>query len=451
MSRDRFVHLHNHSEYSLLDGACRTREMVDEAKSQGMDALALTDHGSLFGAIEFYQTAIASDLKPIIGCEVYVAPGDRRDKRPRKGENAYHLLLLARDVEGYRNLMKLSSLGYLEGFYYRPRVDKALLREHAEGLIACSACLQGEVSIHNVAGRTEEAKKSALEHREIFGEGNYYLEVQNHGIEEEVRDTEAMIALSRELDIPLVATNDVHFMRPEHAESHEVLLCVQTGKMLSDADRMRSNSQLYFRTSAEMRRLFAGIPEALDNTARIAERCNLLLEFGEMHLPRYPLPPGFTALPTYLRHLAYEGAKARYPALDAELERRLEYELEIIEHMGFAGYFLIVADFTKQARSMGIPVGPGRGSAAGSLVSYCLGITNIDPIKYDLLFERFLNPERVSMPDIDIDFCYERRSEIIRYVVEKYGEESVAQIITFGTMAARAAVRDVGRVMGLPC
>ena len=450
MSIDRFVHLHNHSEYSLLDGACRTREMVAEAKAHGMAALALTDHGSLFGAIEFYQNAVQGGIKPIIGCEVYVAPGDRRDKRPRKGESAYHLVLLARDLNGYRNLMKLSSLGYLEGFYYRPRVDKALLREHSQGLIASSACLQGEVTVHNVAGRLDQAKQTALEYREIFGEENFYLEIQHHDIEDELRNIESMITLSRELDIPLVATNDIHFMRPEHAESHEVLLCVQTGKTLGDVDRMRSNRMLYFRTPEEMAGLFTGIPEALANTARIADRCNLLLEFGEMHLPKYPLPSRFKTLAGYLRHLAFEGAGARYPTLTPELEERLEYELRIIEQMGFAGYFLIVADFTKQARDMGIPVGPGRGSAAGSLVSYCLGITNIDPIKYDLLFERFLNPERVSMPDIDIDFCYERRSEIIRYVVEKYGEESVAQIITFGTMAARAAVRDVGRVMGLP-
>jgi DNA polymerase-3 subunit alpha len=424
--------------------------MVAEAKARGMGALALTDHGSLFGAVEFYQTAVSSGIKPIIGCEVYVAPGDRRDKRPRKGENSYHLVLLARDLNGYRNLMKLSSLAYLEGFYYRPRVDRALLREHSEGLIASSACLQGEVSIHNVNGRHEKARQTALELQEIFGEGNFYLEIQNHDIEEELRDIDAMITLSRELDIPLVATNDVHFMSPEHAESHEILLCVQTGKTMSDVDRMRSNSQLYFRTPDEMRELFAGVPEALANTAVIADRCNLLLEFGEMHLPKYPLPGGFKTLPSYLRHLAYQGARQRYPEITPDLEKRLEYELDIIEQMGFAGYFLIVADFTKQARDMSIPVGPGRGSAAGSLVSYSLGITNIDPIKYDLLFERFLNPERISMPDIDIDFCYERRSEIIRYVVEKYGEESVAQIITFGTMAARAAVRDVGRVMGLP-
>ncbi len=424
--------------------------MVAEADALGMEALALTDHGVLFGAIEFYKNAMAADVKPIIGCEVYVAPGDRRDKRPRQGEKSYHLILLARDQTGYQNLMYLSSMGFIEGFYYRPRVDKALLRERSEGLIACSSCLQGEVSIHNVQGRAKEAKRAALEYQEIFGEGNFFLEIQNHDLEEEKRDIDAMISLSRELDIPLVATNDVHFMKPEHAESHEVLLCVQTGKTLLDPDRMHSNPQLFFRTQEEMANLFAGLPEALENTAAIAKRCNLLLEFGEMHLPRYPLPQGFKTLPEFLRHSAYEGARKRYPEIDEEIEERLEYELKTIEQMGFPGYFLVVADFTRQARSMGIPVGPGRGSAAGSLVSYCLGITAIDPLAYDLLFERFLNPERVSMPDIDIDFCYERRGEIIRYVVEKYGEESVAQIITFGTMAARAAVRDVGRVMGLP-
>ncbi len=450
MSQDAFVHLHNHSEYSLLDGACRIRDMVGQAVEWGMPALALTDHGSLHGVIEFYREAVGAGIKPIIGCEVYVAPGDRRDRRARQGEIAWHLVLLARNDKGYRNLMKLSSLGYLEGFYYKPRVDKALLRQYSEGLIALSACLQGEVTSHNINGRRDAAKKAALEYQDIFGEENFYLEVQHHDIEAEIRNIDAMISLSRELGIPLVATNDVHFMKPEHADSHEVLLCVQTGKTLSDTDRMHSNSKLYFRPYEEMARLFAGIPEALSNTAVIAERCNLVLEFDQMHLPRYPLPAGFSSLTEYMRHLAFEGALRRYPVLTPELEQRLEYELGIIDQMGFAGYFLIVADFTQQARRMGIPVGPGRGSAAGSLVSYCLGITNIDPIKYDLLFERFLNPERVSMPDIDIDFCYERRNEIIRYVVDKYGEESVSQIITFGTMKARAAVRDVGRVMGLP-
>lgn len=449
MSTSSFVHLHNHSEFSLLDGACRTSDLVAEAKAQGMEALALTDHGSLFGTIEFYKNAIAAGIKPIIGCEVYVAPGDRRDKRASRGSAFNHLILLVRDLTGYRNLMKLSSLGYLEGFYYKPRVDKALLREHSEGLIACSACLKGEIAVHNVNGRQADAKKAALEFQEIFGEENFYLEIQNHDIEEEKINIDAMITLSRELGIPLVATNDIHFIKPEHAESHEVLLCVQTSKTLDDPDRMHSNSQLFFRTGEEMSRLFAGLPEALENTAKIAKRCNLLLEFGEMYLPNYPLPKNHKTLSSYLREVAYEGANRRYLSISGEVEHRLDYELETIEQMGFAGYFLIVADFTRQARSIGIPVGPGRGSAAGSLVSYSLGITNIDPIKYDLLFERFLNPERISMPDIDIDFCYERRSEIIRYVVEKYGEESVAQIITFGTMAARAAVRDVGRVMGI--
>jgi DNA polymerase-3 subunit alpha len=450
VSGSGFVHLHNHSEYSLLDGACRTRDMVAQAVDYEMPALALTDHGSLFGVIEFYRNAVAAGLKPIVGCEVYVAPGDRRDRRPRQGEVAWHLVLLARNTRGYQNLMKLSSLGYLEGFYYKPRVDKALLREYSEGLIALSACLKGEVTSHNVARRPDAAKKAALEYQEIFGEGNFYLEVQHHDIEDEIRNIDLMISLSRELGMPLVATNDIHFMKPEHADSHEVLLCVQTGKTLSDTDRMRSNRHLYFRSPDEMGRLFTGLPEALAGTVEIAERCNLVLEFGQMHLPRYPLPAGFSSLTEYMRHLAFDGARKRYPAITPELEARLEYELGVIEQMGFAGYFLVVADFTHQARQMGIPVGPGRGSAAGSLVSYCLGITNIDPIKYDLLFERFLNPERVSMPDIDIDFCYERRSEIIRYVVDKYGEESVAQIITFGTMKARAAVRDVGRVMGIP-
>jgi len=450
VSTPPFVHLHNHSEYSLLDGACRTKEMVDEAKALGMEALALTDHGTLFGVIEFYQNAITAGIKPIIGCEIYVAPGDRRDKRPRQGDASYHLILLARDMNGYRNLLKLSSLGFLEGFYYKPRVDKALLREYSEGLIACSACLKGEISVHNINRRPAEAKKAALEYQEIFGEENFFLEVQNHDIEEEMVNIDAMISLSRELGIPLVATNDIHFMKPEHAESHEVLLCVQTGKTLEDPDRIHSNRQLYFRTPEEMANLFAGLPEALENTAKIAKRCNLLMEFGEMYLPNYPLPKGFKTLSSHLRHVVYEGVKERYPSITKEIEDRLEYELGTIEQMGFAGYFLIVADFTGQARSMGIPVGPGRGSAAGSLVSYSLGITNIDPIEYDLLFERFLNPERISMPDIDIDFCYERRGEIIHYVIEKYGEESVAQIITFGTMAARAAVRDVGRVMGMP-
>ncbi len=445
-----FIHLHNHTHYSLLDGACRIEDMIELAIQFKMPALAITDHGNMFGAIEFFKKAKKAGIKPIIGVEAYIAPESRFEKSTQKGrENAYHIVLLAKNQEGYRNLLKLVSAGYLEGFYYKPRIDKELLRKHHEGLIALTACLHGEVPHRMVKSGMDAARKSALEYKEIFGE-DFYLEIQDHGIPEEAIVREGMKELSEELNIPLVATNDIHYLKKEHADAHDILLCLQTGKDYDDPNRMRySTKELYFKSPQEMEELFGDYPGAIENTLEIAEKCNLEIPFGTLHLPVYQIPAEETVstLDDYLEKLAWEGLQKRYEEITPEIKQRFEHEISVIKQMGFSGYFLIVRDFTSYARQNGIPVGPGRGSAAGSLVSYALGITNIDPLRYNLIFERFLNPERVTMPDIDIDFCYERREEVIQYVRQKYGEKNVTQIITFGTMAARAVIRDVGRVL----
>jgi len=458
-----FVHLHLHSQFSLLDGANRLDDVIGAAVERGMPAVALTDHGNLFGAIEFYDKARRAGLKPIIGIEAYVTSGDMRDRDPRtRGGGANHLVLLATDLAGYRNLLKLSSRAFLEGFYYKPRMDKALLRECSEGLIALSACLKGDVNEQIVAGREREAEALAREYVEIFGEGNFYLELQDHGIEEQRLANEALRRISRRTGIPLVATNDCHYLRDSDAFAHDVLLCIGTQKNLTDPDRLRyASDQFYLKTAEEMAALFPGDAAAIENTLAIAERVDLEIPRGEFHLPEFPIPEGETAQ-SYFDRVARGGLEERFaemrarrsPTLarlgEATYRERLEREISIIEQMGFPGYFLVVWDFIRHARENHVPVGPGRGSAAGSLVSFALRITDIDPLKYGLLFERFLNPERVSMPDIDIDFCMRRRGEVIDYVSAKYGRDKVAQIITFGTLAAKAVIRDVGRVMGLP-
>ncbi len=453
MKSANFVHLHTHSQYSLLDGACRLDSVIEMAREYKMPALAITDHGNMFGAIEFFRKATKAGIKPIIGCEAYVAGGSRFDKKPSGSfpDGGFHLVLLAKNQTGYKNLIKLSTAAYLEGFYHRPRIDKELLKKHAEGLIATSACLKGEVNWNLLNGRTEQAVMAARELNDIFGEGNFFLEIQNHGLEKEHLLLPKLEAVSKETNIPLVATNDCHYLRQKDAEAHDALLCIQTGKMVSDRDRMRYNSdQIYFKSPAEMEEVLGDFKSAMENTIRIAEACNLELELGKLQLPMFPIPPTFTSPDLYLQDLCRKGLGELYTEITDEIEERLKYELGVIKQMGYAGYFLIVKDFCDYARSQNIRVGPGRGSAAGSLVSYALKITSIDPIKFDLLFERFLNPERISMPDIDIDFADLGRDRIIQYVIDKYGKENVTQIITFGTMAARGAVRDVGRVLGIP-
>ncbi len=456
-----FTHLHVHTQYSLLDGSSRIGELIARAKELGQEALAITDHGCMFGVIDFYKEAVKQGIKPILGCEVYVAPGSRLDKGSREDESRYyHLILLAEDNEGYANLMKIVSIGYVDGFYYKPRVDLETLRRYHKGIIASSACLAGEVARALSAGMYEEARNAALRYRDIFGQDNFFLELQDHGIELQRTVNAGIVRLSRETGIPLIATNDSHYTFAEDAEPHDILLCIQTGKKVTDTDRMRyEGGQYYLKSEEEMRALFRYAPEAIDNTSRIAERCSVEIEFGNYKLPVFAVPDGKTA-DAYLRELCYEGIERRYPGClheedggrkryGMDLRARLEYELQTIETMGFVDYFLIVSDFIGYAKKHGIPVGPGRGSAAGSVVAYSLEITNIDPVRYSLLFERFLNPERVSMPDIDVDFCYERRQEVIDYVARKYGADHVSQIITFGTMAAKGVVRDVGRVMGM--
>lgn len=448
-----FTHLHVHTEYSLLDGASRIKDLVSRAKELGMDSIAITDHGVMFGVIDFYRECIKQGIKPILGCEVYTAARTRFDKDAEKDKHMGHLVLLARNDRGYRNLMKIVSEGYRHGFYYKPRIDKDVLREYSEGIIALSGCLAGEVQHRLLNGDYEGAKKEALEMRDIFGEDSFYLELQDQGLEEEMRILPDMKRLREETGIPFAATNDVHYVRQEDAATQDVLICIQTSATIDEENRMRfSNDQFYLKSEEEMRRIFANIPEACDNTARIAESCNVTIKFGELHLPDFHAPDGMTNS-MYLRKLCTEGLVQRYGgpdgAVEESLRRRLDYELSTIENMGYVEYFLIVWDFINYAKNKGIMVGPGRGSAAGSIVAYTLRITDIDPIKYGLIFERFLNPERVSMPDIDIDFCYERRGEVIDYVTEKYGEDRVSQIITFGTMKAKQAVRDVGRVLNV--
>ncbi|HXH81448.1 MAG TPA: DNA polymerase III subunit alpha, partial [Candidatus Tectomicrobia bacterium] len=452
MTHAEFVHLHVHSEYSLLDGAAQLEKLVAKAKALRFPAIALTDHGNLFGAIDFYLAAQKAGIKPIIGCELYVAPGSRKDRGSQDGgyEGANHLTVLVRDARGYRNLIKLVSKAYLEGFYYKPRVDKALLAEHAEGLLALSGCLNSEVSRLISAGEPARARQAAGWYQDVFGKDAYFMEVQAHGLSEQVKVTAETVAIARAIGAPIAGTNDSHYLEAGHARAHEALLCIQTGATMSDPDRWRfSSDEFYVKSAEEMARVFADLPEACRNTLAVAERCNLTLEFGRFHLPRYRVPEGHT-LESYLEELAREGLRRRYgPSPGDAVEARLAHELAVIQKMGFAGYFLVVWDFIHYARQHGIAVGPGRGSSAGSLVAYCLGITNIDPLRYGLLFERFLNPERISMPDMDIDFADDRRDEVIRYVADKYGRDRVAHIITFGTLGAKAAIRDVGRVLGM--
>lgn len=445
-----FVHLHTHSEYSLLDGAARIKNLVKRAKELDMPALALTDHGVMYGIIDFYEAAKAHEIKPIIGCEVYVAPRNRFEKSSRKEDAPYHLVLLAKNNEGYRNLMRLVTLGYFEGFYYKPRVDKELLAKHHEGLIALSGCISGEIAKLIIGRKEDEAKKVALELRDIFGKENFFLEIQNQHLKEQKIVNEVLSDLSRDLKVPLVATNDIHYVLKSDHVAQDVLLCIQTGSTVEEEDRlMFQTDEFYLKSAEEMKAVLGDFDDALENTLKIAEMCKVDLTFDQILLPHYSVPQDY-GLDSYLEKLCQENLPKRYKEVTPEIRERLNHELEVIKKTGFSGYFLVVWDFVKFAKEEGIRVGPGRGSAAGSIVSYVLGITNIDPLENGLLFERFLNPERLSMPDIDIDFCYERRNEVIDYVTKKYGEDKVAQIITFGTMQARAAIRDAGRVLGLP-
>ena len=449
MNKD-FIHLHVHTEYSLLDGFSRLDKLINRAKELNMQAIAITDHGCMFGAIDFYKKAKAAGIKPVIGCEVYTASRGLRDKDPNFDKRYGHLVLLAKNMTGYKNLIKLVSTSYVEGFYYKPRVDIEELKKHNEGIIALSACLAGDVS-NNILNRNyDEAKRFALLYRDIFGEGNFYLEIQDHHLPEQKEVNAGLVKLSKETGIPLVATNDLHYVNKEDAKTHDVLMCIQMGKTLNDPSRMKFGSdEFYLKSREEMEELFPYAIDALDNTVKIAEQCNVEFDFNTIHLPRYDVPEGYTT-DSYLRELCFKGLEERYKNPSQEVIERLDYELNVIEKMGYVEYFLITWDFINYAKENNIMVGPGRGSAAGSIVAYTLKITDIDPIKYSLLFERFLNPERVSMPDIDIDFCYERREEVIDYVKRKYGEDHVAQIITFGTMKAKAAIRDVGRVLDIP-
>lgn len=447
----KFTHLHVHTEYSLLDGSSKIKEITARAKELGMDSLAITDHGVMYGVIDFYKAAREAGIKPVLGCEVYVAPGSRFDKQPGESEERYyHLVLLAENNKGYKNLMKIVSRGFTEGFYYKPRVDYEILEQFHEGIIALSACLAGEVQRYLARGMYEMGCEAARRYEKIFGKGNFFLELQDHGIPEQKYVNPQLLRMSQELGIDVVCTNDVHYTYADDADAHDILLCIQTGKKVTDENRMRyEGGQYYLKSPEEMSELFPYAPQALENTCRIAERCNVEIEFGVTKLPLYEVPEGYDSW-SYLNYLCSEGLKRRYPDADDEIKSRMDYELSVIHSMGYVDYFLIVWDYINFARTHGIAVGPGRGSAAGSIVSYCLGITDIDPIKYGLIFERFLNPERVSMPDIDVDFCYERRQEVIDYVVDKYGKDCVVQIVTFGTMAARAVIKDVGRVLDLP-
>ena len=445
-----FVHLHTHSEYSLLDGAARVKGLVQKAVQEGMPALAITDHGVLYAAVDFYKEAKKCDLKPIIGFEAYVARRSRLDRVPKLDDSQYHLVLLARDEEGYRNLLQLCSRASLEGFYYKPRIDRELLEKYRSGLIALSGCVSGEIPELILSGRITEAEATAAYYRELMGADNFYLEMQDHGMPEQQVINRELVRIARKMNLPLVATNDIHYLEKSDAFYQDVLLCIQTGKTINDENRMRfSSAEYYFKSAREMEELFREVPEAITNTLKIAERCNLEFSFNEFYLPSFEIPSGETP-ESCLKRLVYQRLPQKYPDYDHRVTERLDYELEVINRMGFAGYFLIVQDLVNWARGRGIAVGPGRGSAAGSLVSYLLSITTIDPLRYGLLFERFLNPERVSMPDIDIDFCFERRDEVIEYIVRRYGHDRVAQIITFGTMAARAAIRDVGRALDYP-
>ena len=447
-----FTHLHVHTEYSLLDGSSKISELLPRAKELGMDSLAITDHGVMYGVIDFYKKAKEVGVKPILGCEIYVAPGSRFDREQSRGDDRYyHLVLLAENNQGYKNLMKIVTRGFTEGYYYKPRVDYEILERYHEGIIALSACLAGEIPNKILKEDYEGARAAARRMNELFGQGNFFLELQDHGLRQQTQVNSVIMRMSKELDIPLVVTNDVHYIKEEDAVPHDILLCIQTGKLVTDQDRMRyEGGQFFLKSEEEMQKVFPYAKEALENTHKIAERCNVEIVFGEQKVPKFDVPEGYDAF-SYLKELCEKGLVKRYGDPPPEdLKERLAYELDTIKNMGYVDYFLIVWDFIRFAKSQDIAVGPGRGSAAGSIVAYCLEITNIDPIRYQLIFERFLNPERVSMPDIDIDFCYERRQEVIDYVYEKYGKDKVVQIITFGTMAARMAVRDVGRVMNIP-
>lgn len=447
-----FTHLHVHTEYSLLDGSSKISELLPRAKELGMDSLAITDHGVMYGVIDFYKKAKEIGIKPILGCEIYVAPGSRFDREQSRGEDRYyHLVLLAENNQGYRNLMKIVTRGFTEGYYYKPRVDYEVLEKYHEGIIALSACLAGEIPNKILKEDYEGAREAARRMQTLFGPDNFFLELQDHGLRAQTQVNSVIMRMAKELNIPLVVTNDVHYIKEEDAIPHDILLCIQTGKLVSDKDRMRyEGGQFFLKSEEEMQKVFPYAKEAMENTHKIAERCNVEIVFGEQKVPKFDVPKGYDAF-SYLKELCEQGIKKRYgDPPPQELQERLAYELDTIRNMGYVDYFLIVWDFIHFARSQGIAVGPGRGSAAGSIVSYCLEITDIDPIRYQLIFERFLNPERVSMPDIDIDFCYERRQEVIDYVYEKYGKDKVVQIVTFGTMAARMAVRDVGRVMDIP-
>src|SRR6184192_1992903 len=451
MARDSFVHLHLHTEYSLLDGAIRMKELMKKAAEFKMPAVAITDHGNLFGAIEFYQEAIRSGVKPIIGCEAYVAPGSHKDRPASRRHSAYHFTFLAQNEAGYRNLVKLITAAHLDGFHYAPRIDKELLSAHAAGLIGLSGCLAGEINSAIQANNLEKAKQSAAEYRDILGPENFFMEMHDHGMEAQRLCNRVLPQIARDIGVGLVAANDVHFLRRSDHDAHDVMLCIGTGKMVQDEHRMRYVPELYFKSPAEMREVFRDFPEAITNTLEIAERCRIDLEFGRSKYPEYPVPAGKTR-EGYLRELCYQGLRERYgerATTDSELLKRVDYELGVLEQTGFVSYMLIVWDFIHFAKERGIPVGPGRGSAAGSLVAYVLGITDIDPLQYGLIFERFLNPDRISPPDIDVDFCEARRGEVLEYVRQKYGERRVAQIITFGRLKARSVVRDVARVMGL--
>ena len=447
---DEFVHLHVHTEYSLLDGASRIEDLIVKAKDLGMTSLAITDHGTMYGVINFYKAAIKHDIKPIIGCEVYLAPGSRKSRNENERLKYYHLILLAHNNQGYHNLIKLVSAANIEGMYYRPRIDKEILREYHDGLIALSACVAGEIPRAILQEDFAHAEELIQEYIEIFGRNNFYLEIQNHGLEDEAKVANALINLSKKYKIGIVVTNDVHYTNREDSESHDVLLCIQTNKLVEDTKRLKFNSDDYYlKSPEEMSRLYPNSPEAMSNTVKIAERCNVTIEFGHLQLPNFKIPVQYENAETYLRSLCEEKVHQRYDVITDELKERLNYELSTIHNMQYDNYFLIVYDFIRYAKSVGIAVGPGRGSAAGSIVAYILGITELDPLQFNLLFERFLNPERVTMPDIDIDFCYLRREEVIDYVKNLYGEEQVSQIATFGTMAAKAAIRDVGRVLNM--
>ncbi len=451
MPSDSFVHLHLHTEYSLLDGAVRMKELMRKAAEFEMPAVAITDHGNLYGAVEFYQEATKAGIKPIIGCEAYMAPRSMKDRPNTMRDAAYHFTLLAKDETGYRNLVKLISAAHLDGFHYRPRIDKELLAANSQGLIGMSACLKGEINLAIQANDLAKARQSTAEFRDIFGAENFFLELHDHGIDAQHKCNAVLPQLAKEFGIGLVAANDVHFLERGHHDAHDVMICIGTGKLVADERRMHYVPELYFKSPDEMRALFPNFPDAISNTVAIAERCNLELEFGRAKYPEYPAPEGKTR-EAYLRELCYRGLHERFgdrAGTDSDLIKRLDYEVDILERTGFVSYILIVWDFIHFAKGRGIPVGPGRGSAAGSLVAYVLGITDVDPLKYGLLFERFLNPERVSPPDIDVDFCESRRGEVLEYVRQKYGERRVSQIITFGKLKAKSVVRDVGRVIGL--